>query len=161
MMQYIDLQRRFRTLTEAELEDAELLTALDELNEGKFRPSTAIGWSKLLQYDRVILLAGAGAGKTREMEEQAKHLVGEGRFAFFVPLESLDREAFVDLLSTDEQERFEAWKADGGRTGVVFPRLSGRVETDRRQARPSASAPVEGAHRSPHPRPCHHLVPSE
>ena len=116
-MQYIDLQRRFHTLTEAELEDAELLAAL---SEDEFRPSTGIGWSKLLQYDRVILLAGAGAGKTREMEEQAKHLVGEGRFAFFVPLESLDREAFVHLLSMDEQERFEAWKADGNAPAWFF-----------------------------------------
>ena len=108
-MQYINLQRRFHILTEEELEDAELLVAL---SEDEFRSNTDIGWSKLLRYDRVIFLAGAGAGKTRELEEQAKRLVGEGRFAFFVPLESLDREAFVDLLSTDDGERFEAWKAD-------------------------------------------------
>ena len=116
-MQYIDLQRRFHTLTEAELEDAELLAAL---SEDEFRPSTGIGWSKLLQYDRVILLAGAGAGKTREMEEQAARLVREDQFAFFVPLESLDREEFVDLLLADEEERFEAWKADGDAPAWFF-----------------------------------------
>lgn len=110
-MQYIDLQRRFHILTEAELEDAELLA---DLSEDEFRPSPSIiDWSKLSQYARVILLAAAGAGKTREMEEQAKRLVGEGQFAFFVPLESLDREEFINLLLADEEERFEAWKADG------------------------------------------------
>ena len=46
------------------------------------------------------------------MREQANHLVGEGRFAFFVALESLDREPIVDLLSAADVKRFEAWKAD-------------------------------------------------
>lgn len=110
-MQYIDLQRRFHILTEAELEDAELLA---DWSEDEFQPSPSIiDWSKLSQYARVILLAAAGAGKTREMEEQAERLVGEGQFAFFVPLESLDREEFINLLLADEEERFEAWKAGG------------------------------------------------
>lgn len=116
-MQYIDLQRRFYILTEAELEDADLLAAL---NEYEFQPSKSIDWSKLLRYDRVILLAAAGAGKTREMKEQADRLVREGQCAFFVPLESLDCEAFVDLLSTNEQGRFETWKADGSAPAWFF-----------------------------------------
>ena len=116
-MQYIDLQRRFHILTDEELEDADLPAAL---SEDESPSSTDIGWSKLLQHARVILLAGAGAGKTREMEERANRLVREGRFAFFVPLESLDREPFVDLLSTDEPERFEAWKANGSAPAWFF-----------------------------------------
>lgn len=117
-MQYIDLQRRFYILTEAELKYADLLAAL---NEYEFQPSKSIDWSKLLRYDRVILLAAAGAGKTREMEEQANHLVREGQFAFFVPLESLDRgEPFVDVLSTNEQERFEVWKTAGAAPAWFF-----------------------------------------
>ena len=118
MMQYIDLQRRFHTLTEAKLEDAELLA---DLSEDEFRPSPSIiDWSRLLQYARVILLAAAGAGKTREMEEQANRLVREDQFAFFVPLESLNREESVDLLLADEEERFEAWKADGDAPAWFF-----------------------------------------
>ena len=117
-MQYIDLQRRFHTLTEAKLEDAELLA---DLSEDEFRLSPSIiDWSRLLQYARVILLAAAGAGKTREMEEQANRLVREDQFAFFVPLESLNREESVDLLLADEEERFEAWKADGDAPAWFF-----------------------------------------
>ena len=116
-MQYIDLQRRFYILTEAELEEADLLATL---NEYEFQPTKSIDWSKLLQYDRVILLSAAGAGKTREMEEQANRLVREDQFAFFVALESLDREPFIDLLSADGQERFEAWKADGNASAWFF-----------------------------------------
>ena len=106
-MDFIDLQRRFRNLTDAELGDTEELTFLDEHGFGP-----AFGWVDLLEHARVVLLAQAGAGKSREMEEQAKRLVEEGRFAFFLPLESLDREPMVDILSPIDETRFEAWKAD-------------------------------------------------
>ena len=99
MTTFIDLQRRFRDLTTAELEDPEFLASL---NESEFGPGTS--WSELLKNDRVVVLAEAGAGKTIEMVEQAKRLVGEGRFAFFVALESLDREPLVNLLSANEEE---------------------------------------------------------
>ena len=106
-MDFIDLQRRFRNLTDAELGDTEELTFLDEHGFGP-----AFGWVDLLEHARVVLLAQAGAGKSREMEEQAKRLVEEGRFAFFLPLESLDSEPTVDILSPIDETRFEAWKAD-------------------------------------------------
>lgn len=115
MNSFIDVQRRFHDLTEEELADTELLLAWSEYEFG-----TSIDWSDLVQYDRVVLLAEAGAGKTMEMTEQAKRLVGEGRFAFFVPLESLDREPIVDLLSAADAKRFEAWKADCRKTAWFF-----------------------------------------
>ena len=73
MTHFIDLQRRFRDLTKAELEDPELLASMNDRAFG------------------ILLLAEAGSGKTIEMREQAKSLVSEGKFAFFVALESLDR----------------------------------------------------------------------
>ena len=112
---FIDVQRRFHDLTEQELEDTESLLAWSEYDFGP-----AVGWSDLLEDDRVVLLAEAGAGKTMEMIEQAKRLVGERRFAFFVPLESLDREPIVDLLSGADAKRFEEWKADGRETAWFF-----------------------------------------
>ena len=115
MTSFIDVQRRFHDLTEEELEDTELLLSWSEYEFG-----SDIGWSDLLKDDRVVLLAEAGSGKTREMDEQANRLVGEGRFAFFVPLESLDREPIVDLLSATDEERFEAWKADCRETAWFF-----------------------------------------
>ena len=86
MTHFIDLQRRFRDLTKAELEDPELLASM---NDRAFGSPT--GWPELLKHERILLLAEAGSGKTIEMREQAKSLVSEGKFAFFVALESLDR----------------------------------------------------------------------
>ena len=115
MTSFIDVQRRFHDLTEKELEDTESLLAWSEYDFGP-----AVGWSDLLEDDRVVLLAEAGAGKTKEMTEQAKRLAGDGRFAFFVPLESLDREPIVDLLSVADKRRFKAWRADGRKTAWFF-----------------------------------------
>lgn len=108
MPAFIDLQRRFTDLTASELEDPELLASM---NERAMRDS--IGWPELLQNSRVVILAEAGAGKTREMIEQTNRLIAEEQFAFFVALESLDREPLIDLLSASQEVAFENWKADG------------------------------------------------
>lgn len=115
MKKFIDLDRRFRELTDKELEDPEDLVRFEEYGFG-----LSIGWSELLEHPRVILLAEAGSGKTMEMEEQAKSLVENGQYAFFVALESLNDEPFVDLLSSGELSLFEAWKAEGRQAGWFF-----------------------------------------
>ncbi len=108
MNTFIDLQRRFHELTEKELEDIEFLAYWDEVG---IRPG--MDWLELLRHDRIVLLAGAGAGKTTEMRKQAERLFKAGKFAFFVALESLDSEPIENTLSRDEEKRFEAWKTDG------------------------------------------------
>ena len=103
---FVDLDRRFNPLTDSELEDAESLAARSDYGSG-------IGWPKLLKYRRIILLAEAGAGKTAEMRQQAKRLAENGRFAFFVELDSLDREPVEDVLSADKKARLEEWNTGG------------------------------------------------
>ena len=119
MTEFIDLKRRFRDLRDAELDHPEFENtehfALDAWGLG-----SSIGWSELLEHPRVVLLAEAGAGKTRELSEQAKRLVEEGRQALFVPLESLDREPLKGLLPPRDEERFAAWKADVNALGWFF-----------------------------------------
>ena len=107
-MEFIELQRRFRRVTDSELEDA--TESFVYWDRQAFGPG--IGWPDLLEHRRTVLLAEAGAGKTTEMDRRAKRLVDEGRVAFFLPLESLDQEPVVDMLSSAEKERFIAWKAD-------------------------------------------------
>ena len=114
-MEFVDLQRRFHELTDPELEDTESLLSW---SGSEFGPD--IGWSELLQYPRVILLAEAGSGKTVEMQEQARRLAREGRFAFFLHLESLDGDPIADILSAAEEEQFDRWKTDGGERAWFF-----------------------------------------
>ena len=103
--EFIDLERRFHEPADREVDDPENLAAW-----GEYLPGST-GWPDLLEHDRVVLLAEAGAGKTEEMRQQAKRLVEEGKFAFFVALEDLDREPIDDILATDDEKRFEEWKA--------------------------------------------------
>ena len=115
MMEFVDLQRRFHELSDSELEDTESLLSW---SGSEFGPD--IGWSELLRYPRVILLAEAGSGKTVEMQEQANRLAREGRFAFFLPLESLDGDPIADIISAAEEEQFDQWKTDGKERAWFF-----------------------------------------
>lgn len=54
------------------------------------------------------------------MDEQAKRLETEGRYAFSVPLESLDSESLTCLLGPSAGMKFEAWKSDGSEPGWFF-----------------------------------------
>ena len=137
MPKYIDLKRRFRDLTDKELEDTESLVSL-----GEYGFSLSIGWLELLEYPRVILLAKAGSGKTIEMEEQAKLLVKNGQFAFFVALESLNDEPFIDLLSSDEELLFKKWKAEGSQPCWFFLDSVDELKTALRHTQPSTSSSV-------------------
>ena len=106
MTGFIDLDRRFHPLTDKELGDAELLASFGD-SDFDFSKS----WDDLLQCPRVVLLAEAGAGKTVEMTRAAQRLVEEGKYAFFLPLESLDRDEVCVVFTPDENERFDSWMA--------------------------------------------------
>lgn len=106
-MHYVDLSRRFRALTAAELEEPELLAYMNESNW-----TEAIGWPELLKHPRVLLLAEAGSGKTEEMREQARRLSNDSKPAFFIELESLDRASLWSILSPPERGVFEIWRAE-------------------------------------------------
>lgn len=66
-------------------------------------------WPELLQIPRIVILAEAGSGKTREFEEQVKRLRGEGAFAFFGPIEVIADRGLKDILSHHDHEQFDAW----------------------------------------------------
>ena len=121
--EYIDLHRRFRDLECTEIEDPEsLLSVLDHDLFAYGDALNLIGWPELLEHDRVVLLAESGAGKTWEMEEQAKRLAGDGKHAFFLTLNALAHgEAPINvLLSREKERRLETWMADGAAAAWFF-----------------------------------------
>ncbi|HEX6903847.1 MAG TPA: hypothetical protein VF789_29320 [Thermoanaerobaculia bacterium] len=114
-MTYFALSRRFRDLTQAELEEPELLASFNDRSW-----KWADGWAELLQHPRVLLLAEAGSGKTVEMRAQAVRLSAEGKPAFFIPLESLHYDALSGILSAAEEQAFAAWKVNDQSTAWFF-----------------------------------------
>ena len=120
MTEFIELGRRFRNLRAAEFEpsefeDTEILSSL-----GEFGLDSGVGWMELLEHPRVVILAEAGSGKTAEMKEQTRRVLEEGRIAFYVALESLDKEPMTSLFSQAEQQRFDLWKGGGQESGWFF-----------------------------------------
>lgn len=118
-MGYIDLARRFRELTESELEDPELLASLNDARWA-VAAGMSVGWAEILQHPRVLVLAEAGSGKTSEMQEQAARLSAAGNTAFFIPLEALDRDPLEDILSSNENHKLDTWKSEGLSPGWFF-----------------------------------------
>jgi hypothetical protein len=107
-MTFIELNRRFRNITEKELENPELLAAFGE----QLYDLKTDSWAKLLESHRVVLLAEAGSGKTEEMKAQRIRLCQEEKYSFYADLASLAQNSLHDLLSVDEESRFNAWKID-------------------------------------------------
>lgn len=108
LLEFVDLCRRFRDLTEADFKQPDQYAFISDGDLIR-----ADGWPELLKEPRLVILAEAGAGKTREMREQVKRLVAEGKFAFFLRLEDLAQEQLPELLSAEDECRFWAWQADG------------------------------------------------
>lgn len=102
---YKDLDRRFNTVTEDQLKNPDALTFHSDWFGG--RSSTS--WLDLEKRFRTVIIAEAGSGKTEEMKERRESLRGEGKFAFFIPLEALALDS-VDLsLEHDELPSLKEW----------------------------------------------------
>ncbi|HML30607.1 MAG TPA: hypothetical protein PKE16_17560, partial [Hyphomicrobium sp.] len=112
---FVNLDRRFHDLSEKELGDPDYLASL---NEFQFGPKTS--WPELICSKRVVILAEAGSGKTREMEEQARSMTAEGNFAFFSALERIAHEGFEGTLPKAERARLDAWLAEDNVIGWFF-----------------------------------------
>jgi len=90
ILTYIELDRRFFGLKEkfdADF-DPDVLAGHD----------LSDGWEGLLPKRRVVLLAEAGSGKSEEMEEQARHIVAGGGFAFYTTVQDVVRYGLSDAV---------------------------------------------------------------
>ncbi|MFZ2998845.1 MAG: hypothetical protein WA071_00720 [Undibacterium umbellatum] len=70
-----------------------------------------LDWDKLLQHRRVVLLAEALSGKTKELENISRQLTNQGSFAFLVRIEDLADRGFEAALDEADVVKFRSWKA--------------------------------------------------
>ena len=88
---------------------------LDQAHLGK-----GIGWAQLLESQRILLIAEAGAGKTHECKAQAKLLFEAGEAAFFLRLEEMAASGVRLCLYGEQQKRFDGWRASASQMGYFF-----------------------------------------
>ena len=115
-MEFIDLKREFRE----EPWDTSFNNVEHSGLSGINRSGRHLDWTELLKSHCVVLLAEAGSGKTTEMQERVRILNQEGRSAFYLPLEALDRESIRSILSPDSETEFENWRANSEETAWFF-----------------------------------------
>ncbi|WP_281199217.1 NACHT domain-containing protein [Acinetobacter johnsonii] len=103
MNQYIQLNRKFSPIIPKQNLD---VSNLD------YSLTTAYGeektWDDLLAEYRCVILAEAGAGKTKEFEECAKRIQAEGKYSFFIRVEDIDSE-FVDAFEVGDESLLDEW----------------------------------------------------
>lgn len=106
--QYVSLDRSFRDLSKEEEIEPSLLSHISGWEHAE-----GTSWGELLKSERVVILAEAGSGKTKEMLAQADTLVNQGETAFFIPIEELDKQGVREYLTSEpgHAERFDSWSA--------------------------------------------------
>lgn len=113
---YVELGRHFHQITDKELGDDELLAAYGD----NYGWNHSLSWSDLLRRKRVVLLASAGSGKTEEMVQMARKLVGDKKHAFYVRLEELAGADFESLLKHEDLERLKTWRGSASADAWFF-----------------------------------------
>lgn len=109
------IERTFQNIPEGDTDKADQHDFLVALGW-----SGGTTWQELLRSKRTLIISEAGAGKTYECQAQAKLLWDRGEPAFFVELASLARQPLLDLLSNEERERLDTWRASQSNTATFF-----------------------------------------
>jgi hypothetical protein len=108
MMEFVDLDRYFVPLNK----DQE-----PSLDIGRFWGARAAGWlnwEELRRRRRVILLAEAASGKTKEFEHQCEVVRAGGNPAFFLRIEELADHATETILDGESVQLFRSWLSGSG-----------------------------------------------
>ncbi|MEE9428005.1 MAG: hypothetical protein V3V25_07635 [Paracoccaceae bacterium] len=101
---FIELNRQFISLSEEDISSDEIEARFD------YGLGTTSSWEDVLKEFRVVVLAAAGTGKTKEIENSCTKLREDGKPAFFLRLESLATEwdAAFEIGSHTELEAINA-----------------------------------------------------
>jgi len=113
-MDFVDLDRHFIPLTN----DNDVVVDWGQHWGRKY--GGWLSWSDLLKRRRVVLLAEALSGKTKELEHRRHVLKGQKIPAFFVRIEDLADRGFTAALDEGDIELFDRWKDAGSGDAWFF-----------------------------------------
>ncbi|MHB8884429.1 MAG: hypothetical protein ACYC5H_04960 [Methylovirgula sp.] len=103
-MTFVPLDRRFIGWGASDLLASELSAlALSSFGD--------LDWAKLLERRRIVILAEAGSGKSRELEEQALLQAQAGRQAFYATVQNVAHEGLRSALGISQHADLDAWEA--------------------------------------------------
>lgn len=127
MLPPVPLIRRFTPVSRHyQNHDVELEQVWSILDRGERRD-----WGRLREDYRAVILADAGAGKTFELQAEAKRLVARGDAAFFIRIEDID-EGFGKAFEVGSVEAFESWLHGTGEAWFFLDSVDEvRLETTR------------------------------
>ncbi len=108
-----DITRTFSPFRESETQDTDFEFWFEHASE------RGLTWDALLKKRLVVVLGEAGIGKTYEFRQQAQRLRSEEKAAFFIPLNSLERQEDWEGALNEQAAWFEKWKG-GTATGIFF-----------------------------------------
>lgn len=114
-MNYIQLDRKFSQLLSG-TDSTSLSTDYSLSSQGFGEVKT---WESLLSERSCVILAEAGAGKTKEFEECAKKLIQENKYSFFIRIEDIDSD-FIDSFEVGDANSFEAWLSSANEEAWFF-----------------------------------------
>ena len=109
------IQRSFRDLSDQEVADVERASALT-----RYGLLGGFGWDELLKSQRILIVSEAGAGKTFECHSQRDKLWAADEPAFFFELAVLANTNVREMLSSAEEERFDAWLSAQSELATFF-----------------------------------------
>lgn len=67
-----------------------------------------LGWDSLEEARCSVILAGAGVGKTHEMRERAKLIENDGKYAFFIRIERIEKH-FPIAFDVGDRDQLTTW----------------------------------------------------
>lgn len=109
------IHRSFRELSDEAINAVEQASILARMGW-----SGAFGWSELLKSQRVLIVSEAGAGKTYECRAEQAAQWNAGEASFYFDLAQLSRNNLKDLLSAEEEGRFDKWLASQSDVATIF-----------------------------------------
>ena len=102
---YIDLDRRFRDITTEN-------NQLEEFDHALLGLESGISWDDLYKDKIVVVLGTPGIGKTVEFKNNAKKLIEQDKYGFYIQLTALAASNDLKniLESTEANKRFDDWE---------------------------------------------------